>query len=85
MLFKFAQIGKIQESYAMRDSEGNTILLEDMSGMEGSVDRLSMVTESSLLTEQVLLGAFYYQEEKRRICVQPYSIVTGEKVVRLLY
>ena len=53
--------------------------------MEGSVDRLSMVTESSLLTEQVLLGAFYYQEEKRRICVQPYSIVTGEKVVRLLY
>ncbi len=85
LLFKFAQIGKVQKSYVMRDSEGNTILLEDMPGMEGSVDRLSMVTESSLLTEQVLLGAFYYQEEKRRICVQPYSIVTGEKVVRLLY
>lgn len=85
LLFAFAQIGTIGDAYVMRDKEGNTILLKDMPGMEESVYRLSMLTESSLLVGQVLLGAFFYEETEHRISVQPYSIVTGEKVVRLLY
>ena len=85
LLFAFEKIGKIQDAYVMKDLEGNTILLEDMPNAEGSSDRLSMVTDPSLLQGQVLLGAFYYLEDQRRICVQPYSIVTSDKVVRLLY
>ena len=85
LLFAFEKIGKIQDAYVMKDLEGNTILLEDMPNAEGSSDRLSMVTDPSLLQGQVLLGAFYYLEDQHRICVQPYSIVTSDKVVRLLY
>ncbi len=85
LLFAFEQIGGVQDSYVMKDQEGNTILLKDIPGMEGTVHRLSMLMEPSLLEGQVLLGAFFYQEETHRICVQPYSIVTDEKVVRLLY
>ncbi len=59
-------------------------MLEDMPGMENTVHRLAML-EPFMRKEQVLLGAFYYDEAGRRICVQPYSIVTNERVVRLLY
>ncbi len=83
-LFSFGRIGRIGEDYVMEDLEGNTILLEDMPGMEGTVGRLSML-EPSLLEGRTVLGAFFYEEEKRRICVQPYSILSNEKIVRLLY
>ncbi len=85
LLFCFAQIGKVGEAYVMQDAKGNRILLEDMAGMEGTVQRLALLAGSDLLEGQVLLGAFFYDEEKRRICVQPYSIVTEGQIVRLLY
>ncbi len=84
LLFAFEEIGNIDDKYVMRDREGNTILLEDMPGMENTVHRLAML-EPFMRKEQVLLGAFYYDEAGRRICVQPYSIVTDERVVRLLF
>lgn len=85
MLFAFHRIGRTDGAYVMEDAEGNTVLLKDIPGTEGTVHRLSMLSDSSLLSEQVLLGAFFYEEAQRRICVQPYSIVTNQKVVRLLY
>ena len=53
--------------------------------MEATVHRIHMLMDVSLLREQVLLGAFFYDEVEHRICVQPYSIITDERVVRFLY
>lgn len=85
LLFAFDQIGKIGADYVMRDAKGNTILLEDMPGAEETVLRLPMLKSKDFLKRQVLLGACFYNEKKRRICLQPYSIVTQRQVVRLLY
>ncbi len=85
LLIRFAQIGKNGEAYALEDNTGNTIYLKDMPGMEGTINRLALLPDASLFRNQALLGAFFYQEEERRICLQPYSIVTEEQIVRLLY
>ncbi len=85
LLFAFEQIGRIGADYVMQDVNGNTILLEDMPGAEETVLRLPMLNDADFLQRQVLLGACFYNEEKRRICLQPYSIVTQRQVVRLLY
>jgi hypothetical protein len=85
MLVGFRQIGKVGEGYVMEDAEGNRICLQDMPGMEGTVQRLGMLADGSLFRDKALLGAFFYHEGKRRICVQPYSIVAEGQVVRLLY
>ena len=87
LLFAYQRIGKVGAIPVLEDAFGNRIVLEDMrlNGHEGSVDRLLMLPEEELFQNQVLLGAFFYDEENRRICVQPYSIVTEDRVVRLLY
>ena len=85
MLFAFKQIGMVGKSYVMCDKEDSSVFLEDIPGMEETTVRIQALPDTSLLENQVLLGAFFYNEEKRRICVQPYSIITNKQVVRLLY
>lgn len=84
-LISFNKIGKIGEEYALADKNNDTILLGDMPSMEETVVRLSMLPNASLLENQVLLGAFYYNQQNRRLMVQPLSIITQDAVVRLLY
>lgn len=87
LLFAYDRIGKVEETPVLLDAAGNRIVLADMelADHEGTIDRLMVLPEEGLFQKQVLLGAFFYDEEKRRICVQPYSIVTKDRIVRLLY
>ena len=87
LLFSYQKIGKVGAIPVLEDAFGNRIVLADMklNGYEGSVDRLFVLPEENLFQNQVLLGAFFYDEEERRICVQPYSIITEDRIVRLLY
>ncbi len=84
-LVAFKQIGKISEGFALVDASGDTILLGDMPLLEETIVRLSMLPDSSLLNDQVLLAAFYYDRNTRRLLAQPLSIITEENIIRLLY
>lgn len=84
-LLAFEQIGQCEEGLALRTKEGETILLGDAPGMEPSCERIGLLPEEGLVRNQVLLGAFYYDGETRRLRLQPLSIITERDVVRLLY
>lgn len=84
-LAAFQQIGKSEEGYVLTDKMGDTILLGDMPGMEGTMPRLELLPDAALLKDQVALLAFYHCQEERRLMAQPLSIVTEETIVRLLY
>lgn len=84
-LIAFHQIGKTGDEYVLADKNDDTVLLGNMPGMEDTTIRLSMFPDSTLLENQVLLGAFYYDRDSRRLKVQPLSIITRDAVVRLLY
>ena len=84
-LIAFSEIGKIGDSYVLKNAAGETIALGDAPGIEPSVERILLLPEKSLLKDQVLLGAFYYDGTQRRLKLQPLSIVTENNVVRLLY
>lgn len=87
LLFAYQTIGKIEGTPVIEDASGNRLVLADMElrDHEGTLKRLFLLPEEELFQNQVLLGAFFYDEEKRRICVQPYSIVTEDRIIRLLY
>ena len=87
LLFAYQTIGKIEDTFVMEDSSGSRVILADMelNDHKGTIDRLFILPEEELFQNQVLLGAFFYDEEKRRICVQPYSIITEDRIIRLLY
>lgn len=84
-LIAFNRIGKAGDDFVLADKNNDTILLGNMPDMEETTLRLSMLPNGALLENQVLLGAFYYNQENRRLMVQPLSIITHDMVVRLLY
>lgn len=84
-LIAFNRIGKTGGDFVLADKNDDTILLGNMPDMEETTRRLSMLPSGALLEDQVLLGAFYYNRENRRLMVQPLSIITHDAVVRLLY
>lgn len=84
-LIGYEQIGKNQMGFVLRMADGGTILLDDMPGMEPTAMRLALLPDAGLLKNQVLLGAFYYDTEAKRLKMQPLSIITESDIVRLLY
>ena len=84
-LVRFERIGKCEAGYVLEDPAGHTILLDNVPGGENTTQRLSMLPDRKALENQVMLGAFFYDRGRQRICMQPYSIVTEQDVVRLMY
>lgn len=92
-LLRFARIGKVGESFVLVDPQGDTILLEDMPGLEGSISSelagstawLPLLPDPSLLEDQSLLGAIWHDAAAGRMKMQPLSIVTDTAIARLLY
>lgn len=84
-LVRFARIGSCVQGLALADGEGGSILLEDVPGLEPTVQRLGTLPDPALLESQTLLGAFWYDRAKRRLALQPLSILTPVHLVRLLY
>jgi len=94
VLLAFSRIGRIPEEgkegawrYAAEDRAGNRIELRDRKGegWEPCTAVLDMISDSSLLQNQVLFGFLYYDEDDRSVCLHPRSIVTEKEIVRLLY
>ena len=73
--------------YAAEDRAGNRIELRDRKGegWEPCTAVLDVISDSSLLQNQVLFGFLYYDEDDRSVCLHPRSIVTEKEIVRLLY
>lgn len=94
ILLAFSRIGRIPEEgkegawrYAAEDRAGNRIELRDRKGegWEPCTAVLDVVSDPSLLQNQVLFGFLYYDEDDRSICLHPRSIVTEKEIMRLLY
>lgn len=71
--------------YILEDFSGGRIILRDKKGHEPTVERMASLPAGSLFENQVLFGAVYYDPKDHQICMQPYSIVTENAIVRLLY
>ncbi|MBQ9140787.1 MAG: SWIM zinc finger family protein [Lachnospiraceae bacterium] len=84
-LISYEMLGKAGESYVLKNAAGETIMLGDCPYLEGSVDRIGLLPDGNLMKNQVLLGAFYYDDADKRLKLQPISIVTENDIVRLLY
>ncbi|MCM1536429.1 MAG: SWIM zinc finger domain-containing protein [Clostridium sp.] len=84
-LISFEKLGRTKDGFVLQTQAGESIVLGDAPGMESTIERLGLLPDKGLLRNQVLLGAFYYDSQERRLKLQPLSIVTQTDVVRLLY
>lgn len=84
-LIAFERIGQTEDGLALLDEQGESVLLGNPKGMEGTTDRLFLLPDGRLLKKQTLLGGFYYDRAERRLKLWPLSIVTKRGIIRLLY
>ncbi len=86
-LVEFANIGKIGDSFVLKQSCGDTVTLLDCSELEPTVERLAILPNKSLLENGVMLCGFWYDASSRFICAQPLCIIPNSEssVIRLLY
>lgn len=84
-LYAYARIGQINGELVLEDEVGERILLDNMTGMESTTEKLRILPDASLLQNQVLLGGLFYDAARRRMILQPLSIITDTALVRLLY
>lgn len=71
--------------YAMEDVSGNQLIIRDREGWEAATDILALLPEPDLFCKQALFGLLYYDTHDHRMCIHPMSLVTRDKIVRLLY
>ncbi len=84
-LLAFEKIGRTDEGLTLKTPKGDTVLLMDFPSMETTTDRIETLPDASLLRDGALLAGWWYCPEKRRVVVQPLSIVKDSGVIRLLY
>lgn len=84
-LVQYKNISECKNGFVLVAADGSNILLGDMPQMEKTTTRIPILPGSYLLKDQVMLLAFYYNPENRRLQAQPLSIITDSQVVRLLY
>lgn len=85
MLVPFSKIGRIGEEIVLAGRTGGTIALRNRPGTAETALRLEQLPSAKLLAEQVLFGAFWYDQKTKRLCLEPYSILAEDRVIRLLY
>ncbi|MBS6492913.1 MAG: metal-binding protein, partial [Firmicutes bacterium] len=83
-LIAYEQIGRTQGVCALRDRTGATIELCGR-GSPSATACLDYLPDANLLENQVLAGRFFYDAKRGRILLEPLSIVSGDRIVRLSF
>ena len=86
-LVPIGQLGKVGETFVLEDPAGSRIVLRDRvedGENHASVLRLTLLPEP-VPAGSALFGLLFYDETDQSICLHPYSIVTPERIIRLLF
>ena len=83
-LIAYEQIGQTQGICALRDRTGATVELCGR-GSPSATACLDYLPDANLLENQVLAGRFFYDAKRGRILLEPLSIVSGDRIVRLSF
>ena len=87
VLVPIGQVGTIGETFVLEDPKGGRIVLRDRredGADHASTARLTMLPEA-VPAGSALFGLMFYDEADKTICLHPYSVVTPEQIIRLLY
>ena len=87
VLVPIGRLGKVGEDFVLEDFAGTRIVLRDRpedGSDHASTARLTMLPEE-LPAGSALFGLMFYDERDRSLCLHPCSVVTQDKIIRLLF
>lgn len=86
-LIPVGKLGRAEDTFVLEDPAGNRIVLRDRKedGQDHNcVDMLKRLPYE-ISAGSAIFGMVFYDASDRRICLHPYSFVTPDAVIRLLY
>jgi hypothetical protein len=84
-LLKYSRIGLIGDNYVISDGENTHILLVDSPIYEFKTTNMLKYLDHDLLKDQTLMVRFSYDIDRNFLSAQPLSIITDNKIIRLLF
>jgi len=87
LLLHYARIGKVEEQWVMEDAKGGRLAIGDIAILEDMIPtcHLLQLLKSEYLKDQVALVRFHHDLDSCRLSIQLMSIVTSDKIIRLIY
>ncbi|MCI8537457.1 MAG: SWIM zinc finger family protein [Oscillospiraceae bacterium] len=87
VLVPIGRMGMVGDVFVLEDPKGGRIVLRDRpedGADHASTARLGMLPEP-VPEGSALFGLMFYDGRDRSLCLHPYSVVTPEHIIRLLY
>lgn len=86
VLLKYSRLGAVGGLYVIEDTTGQRLVLEDRpAGNAPSGIRTIQLMAPADLQRQAVLVRFRHDLDSGKLRVQPLSIITGSKIIRLVY
>ena len=87
VLVPIGRLGKMGEDFVLEDSAGSRIVLRDRpeDGADHACTARLAALPRTVPAGSALFGLMFYGEGDRTLFLHPYSIVTPDEIVRLLY
>lgn len=87
VLVPVGKLGRVGEDFVLEDPAGDRIVLRDrpQEGPDHACTARLAMLPGELPAGSALFGLMFYNEGNRSLCLHPYSVVTPETVIRLLY
>ena len=87
VLVPVGKLGKVGEDFVLEDPDGERVVLRDRPQEDSDhacTARLAILP-GEIPAGSALFGLAFYDERDLSLCVHPYSVVTPEQIIRLLY
>ena len=81
------RMGRVEDTFVLEDPIGNRIVLRDRgeNGEDHRTTQKLLHLPGVIPSGSAVFGLVFYDAADRRICLHPYSLVTPDAVIRLLY
>ena len=87
VLVPVGALGKVGEDFVLEDPAGDRIVLRDRpeDGPDHASTRRLALLPGEVPAGSALFGLMFYHEPDRSICLHPYSVVTPDQIIRLMF
>ena len=87
VLVPVGRLGKVGDAFVLEDPAGERIVLRDRpeDGPDHASTRRLALLPGEVPAGSALFGLMFYHEPDRSICLHPYSVVTPDQIIRLMF
>jgi hypothetical protein len=86
VLIAYTKIGESSDgSILLEDASDSSLKLSTMKGFDTAMDSILLLPDKNMYKDQTIFGCIFYDEIEKSFKLHPFSIVSENNIIRLLY